>query len=439
MKKFYTVKEAAKILGVSTNTLYKYLDQGSLKGKRHGVGGRFRIPASEMSPYLATEEAAAVPVATGGLQGTKKSDGILLTAVGLSLGLFLGLAFFNFSTSPILSDIAVATWNYSGRTSQKFGSYVAAETPKLAASTKKVSEFLALRVESGKLVFNQARATSGAAVAGASTSIYSQIHSQQLRRQVGLSLLSLAAVCLLTYLVITFGGIVRRRMFRRGFSVKSKSISIKGYLCGIGKLRRRHIGLATYLLVVFTSAAALSLVVLAIIVKAGKVPVALFEGEEAGLSKMEEKKVESTENPVLVNVPVGTKVNIREEADPGAEIIAKVAASKVADKIAQDGDWTEVAIAGFPSGWVNNSYIKAQFDRETEVLGKSAGVSGKKVNISETPTGWLRVRNAPQGAEIGRVYPGDSFNLLDQNGNWLLIEMSAGASGWISSDYATIQ
>jgi SH3-like domain-containing protein len=234
-------------------------------------------------------------------------------------------------------------------------------------------------------------------------------------------------------------GIVKRRGWKRGVSVKSKSISIKGYLCSIGKLRRRHVGLATYLLVVFTSATALSLVVLAVMVKVGKVPVALFEGREAGLSKMEEKKVESTENQVLVNVPVGTKVNIREEADPGAEIIAKIAASKVANKIAQEGDWTEVAIAGFPSGWVFNSYIKTQFDRETPVLGESADVSGKKVSINETPTGWLRVRNAPQGAEIGKVYPGDTFNLLDRDGEWLLIEMSAGASGWISSDYATIQ
>ena len=46
LKKFYSVKDASKIIGVSTNTIYKYLDDGSLKGKGMGGRGAFKIPFS---------------------------------------------------------------------------------------------------------------------------------------------------------------------------------------------------------------------------------------------------------------------------------------------------------------------------------------------------------------------------------------------------------
>jgi len=55
MKRFYTVKEAAKILGFSTNTVYKYLDEGKLIGKRIGQG-RFKIPYPQLEPYLGEQE-----------------------------------------------------------------------------------------------------------------------------------------------------------------------------------------------------------------------------------------------------------------------------------------------------------------------------------------------------------------------------------------------
>jgi len=51
-KTIYTVKEVAKLLGFSTNTVYKYLDDGSIKAVRFGSEGRFRIPAGEVERLL---------------------------------------------------------------------------------------------------------------------------------------------------------------------------------------------------------------------------------------------------------------------------------------------------------------------------------------------------------------------------------------------------
>ena len=59
------------------------------------------------------------------------------------------------------------------------------------------------------------------------------------------------------------------------------------------------------------------------------------------------------------------------------------------------------------------------------------------VKIKETETGWLRVRNLPNsgGTEIGRVIPGESYELIEQNNDWYQIKFD-NKFGWISVKYA---
>lgn len=49
--RYYSVKEAAKLFGVSTNTIYTWIKEGKLVGRRIGRG-RIRIPAKELSLLL---------------------------------------------------------------------------------------------------------------------------------------------------------------------------------------------------------------------------------------------------------------------------------------------------------------------------------------------------------------------------------------------------
>ncbi|OGV97366.1 hypothetical protein A2W24_06575 [Microgenomates group bacterium RBG_16_45_19] len=55
MATFYTVKQTAKILGFSTNSIYKFLDQGRLRGHR-GLSdlGRFKIPHTAIEKFVGT-------------------------------------------------------------------------------------------------------------------------------------------------------------------------------------------------------------------------------------------------------------------------------------------------------------------------------------------------------------------------------------------------
>ena len=65
MPKTYTVKEVAKILGFSTNSIYTFLRENRLKGVRVGKG-RFRISQEEVDRILQihTNEASQAPVAS---------------------------------------------------------------------------------------------------------------------------------------------------------------------------------------------------------------------------------------------------------------------------------------------------------------------------------------------------------------------------------------
>lgn len=52
MAKTYTVKQVATALGFSTNTVYKYLEEGKIKATRLGKEGRFKIPEKELVRLL---------------------------------------------------------------------------------------------------------------------------------------------------------------------------------------------------------------------------------------------------------------------------------------------------------------------------------------------------------------------------------------------------
>ncbi len=51
MKNYYSVKQASKLLGVSTNTVYQYIKEGKIIGKRIGRG-RIKIPYKELEPFI---------------------------------------------------------------------------------------------------------------------------------------------------------------------------------------------------------------------------------------------------------------------------------------------------------------------------------------------------------------------------------------------------
>lgn len=56
MATYYSVKQAAQILGFSTNSIYKFLDEGRLKGHRgNSDQGRFKIPHTSLEKFVGSQ------------------------------------------------------------------------------------------------------------------------------------------------------------------------------------------------------------------------------------------------------------------------------------------------------------------------------------------------------------------------------------------------
>jgi hypothetical protein len=67
-------------------------------------------------------------------------------------------------------------------------------------------------------------------------------------------------------------------------------------------------------------------------------------------------------------------------------------------------------------------------------------ISSATAKIKPTPLGWLRVRETPSltGAEITRVNTGESFSVLEDQGEWVKIRVSETIEGWVSSTYVEV-
>ena len=74
-------------------------------------------------------------------------------------------------------------------------------------------------------------------------------------------------------------------------------------------------------------------------------------------------------------------------------------------------------------------------------ISSSPTASQTKVLISQTPTGFLRVRAEPSvsSAEVGRVSPGESYLYVDENDAWYEIALASGTRGWVSKTYSQKQ
>jgi len=77
-------------------------------------------------------------------------------------------------------------------------------------------------------------------------------------------------------------------------------------------------------------------------------------------------------------------------------------------------------------------------DKKEKETTKSADLKKTYVVISDTPTGWLRVREEPSlaASEAAKVKPQDRFELLEEKNGWYKINYEKEKEGWISAQYA---
>lgn len=179
----------------------------------------------------------------------------------------------------------------------------------------------------------------------------------------------------------------------------------------------------------------------------------LGEQEEAEVLDLEEEEFEEDatggEDIVMVEVPVNSSVNIREEPSLTSVVIMRFKVTQEVIRIGEEDDWVNIAFVNekegdYTEGWVYSEFVAEGVPFEEDLYDSDEFKNlespiGSMIMIEDTPTGWLRVRKTPSGIEIAKVVSGESFTFVDENTDWYQIELDDGALGWISKKYASLE
>lgn len=165
-------------------------------------------------------------------------------------------------------------------------------------------------------------------------------------------------------------------------------------------------------------------------------------------SKAEKKNTDAGEVKGVEEEGVGGAeiVRLRDQDGKGIEVysqpsneaflLEKIKDGQEVIKTAEENQWVRILIVKNLSPYeILEGWVKKEFIQEPTIEEVSPPIL--RVVIKETPTGWLRVRESPQGREIGKVYPGDVYEFLRQENGWYQIKFQEN-EGWVSSQYAEL-
>ena len=169
-------------------------------------------------------------------------------------------------------------------------------------------------------------------------------------------------------------------------------------------------------------------------------------GSIVTLSKLSDKKdieilVESSPqkaNVFLDNNPVGTTALLLKNVGEGSHDL-RVTKVGFKDKFVKVSTTPGYRITSkFSLGVSDLAEETATESGKTASSSASADLALKQVSILDTPTGFLRVRdgNSIGSLEIGRVNPGETYEILNEKNGWYEIQFDDEKKGWISSQYA---
>ena len=171
-------------------------------------------------------------------------------------------------------------------------------------------------------------------------------------------------------------------------------------------------------------------------------------GEIFTTSKMTKKPQNSESGEVYVETePQGAIITLdSDEKGVAPAIMENVTKGDHELSVFMPGFFRRTQKVNVDPGYRVNAAFKLAIDESatpTKVLeNKQATDSAKsaktKITIKDTPTGWLRVREEPtlNASESGKVNPGETFELLDEQDGWYKINFD-GKDGWVSSTYSS--
>jgi hypothetical protein len=164
-------------------------------------------------------------------------------------------------------------------------------------------------------------------------------------------------------------------------------------------------------------------------------PAASLQESEAGVA------ASSISQLVITETGTGY-LNVRADSSLEANIIGKVYPGEMYEYILKQDGWYQIELSDGEAGWVFGDYVNTNTESSMEDSNEAEAVLAPKqtLRITDTPTGWLRVRAEPteESEETGRVYPKEEYSYTEEENGWYkIILLDKDDSGWISGEYAT--
>lgn len=100
--------------------------------------------------------------------------------------------------------------------------------------------------------------------------------------------------------------------------------------------------------------------------------------------------------------------------------------------VAKKGNWLQIRLidvsetSGDVLGWVKKDALDVLDDEQSSKI---------LVKVLDTSVGFLRVRSAPGGTEVGRVMPQDTLRVIEEKSGWYQVELKDRSKGWVSKEY----
>lgn len=138
----------------------------------------------------------------------------------------------------------------------------------------------------------------------------------------------------------------------------------------------------------------------------------LLDGKEEGITPLTLKSISPSEHELEIQKRLFSKKTIRVRAVPSYKLVLNV----ILGTQGASDETKDLAPTSTP---------------------EPTKTDKPQVTIKNTPVGFLRVRESPSTAsrEIGRVNPGEIFELIEENASWFKIKLEDG-EGWISKTYS---
>lgn len=121
-------------------------------------------------------------------------------------------------------------------------------------------------------------------------------------------------------------------------------------------------------------------------------------------------------------------LNVRETPSLTARSLGKLAKGAQVPVHSQNNDWTEITYSG-KKAWISSQFlqIKEMTPDNSDKPSAQANQMTAKVTASQLN---IREHNALDARVIGSVNKGQSFQILEEQNNWIKIEFKRGATGW---------